>query len=486
MTEEQPIQLTIGAEPASQRPFAGIGLQCDAYLYDAVNAAAGVNEQDYALIEKRLRAIRPSLVRTFCHVDWFNPARDAAMYRWDLPGYANLARLLRLLQEIGAQVNLVLFSPMWGQTMETHRNSVKAIGELLAHLRDADGITAVRWLTIFNEPDTVFPHDSPLMRRIFGDERVGGATNWDGLVELWRLAQERLEALRLYPHVKLAVPDCVYGSPVRYERMRLAADTFQGADVDFAVHVYSPEDQAGQPQTDEQRLNWAYPGMAREAADFRDLAGPDRRLILWEYNLEGLGGLTPWFPGVNRQGVAIMETPEAGPQILEKTILAINHGYDGACLWCLTDMLYCESPAQAMQVGLWRFKSALWYPRPHYYYYAPLCQLFRPGMTLVRVEGVPVSMQALAARGDGKLVAVLLNRSDTRQTVRLEALPVHPVRRLRVHPDAFPATEGDLPLESWETVTVDARAGMNFELLPREATFLQFDLTQTETNERIR
>lgn len=468
----QPVRLTTGIQSLRQRPFAGFGLQCDAYLYDAINAAAGVKEQDYALIETRLRAIRPSLARMFCHVGWFNPEHDAATYRWDLPGYGNMLRLLRVLQEIGANVNLVLFSPYRGQTMDTHRASVRAMADLLLHLRDVEGITAVRWLTIFNEPETVFPHDSPLMRRIFGPAHVDGSARWDDLVELWQLAQQRLEAIGLHPHVKLAVPDCVYGSPVRYERMRLAADTFRETGVDFAVHVYSPEDQGDQPQTAEQRRDWGYPGMAREAADFRAMVGPDRRLILWEYNLEGLGGRTPWFPGVNRQGVAVMETPEAGIQILEKTILAINHGYDGACLWCLTDMLYCESPAMMMQVGLWHFKHALWYPRPHYYYFAPLCQLFRPGMTLVSLDGVEAPLLAMAARQGEEMVAVIINRGATAQRLCIRNWTGH-AQRLRVHPDGIPANDGNLPLDDWRLCCPAQDGALHMELLPREATFLR-------------
>lgn len=470
------MRLTLQTGSGTERPLAGIGLQCDAYLYDRVNAAAGVNAADCELLERRLRALRPSLARTFCHVDWFNPARDAATYRWDLPGYANLLRLLRLLQELGTHVNLVLFSPMWGQTMDTHRLAVRAMAELLARLRDAEGLDAVRWLTIFNEPETVFPHDSPLTRRIFGEARVDGPTNWVGLVELWALAQERLEALRLYPQVKLAVPDCVYGSPVRYERMRLAAQLFDGKDVSFAVHNYSPEDQSAQPQSAAQQRDWGYPGMAQEAADFRALAGPEREMILWEYNLEGLGGRTPFFPGVNRWGQPVMETLDSGPEVLEKSLLALNHGYDGVCLWCLSDLRYCEDPGAAMEVGLWRYKQACWYPRPHYYYYAPLCQLFRAGMQRLSLAGAAPPIFAFAAKSAGEHVLVLLNRATVRQPVQVAGLPPGRVQCLRIHPDTFPPLDGDLPLADWAPLTRTAAGELELELLPREAAFLHLHL----------
>lgn len=478
------MQLTLQPSAPMQRPLAGVGLQCDAYLYDHVNAAAGVTEADCALVERRLRALRPSLARTFCHMDWFNPARDAATYRWDLPGYAHLVRLLRVLQELGTRVNLVLFAPMWGQSMAVHRTSVRAMGDLLAHLRGTEGLDVVRWLTIFNEPETVFPHDSPLMRRIFGDARVDGLTNWTGLVELWRLAQERLEALALYPAIKLAVPDCVYGSPVRYERLRLAAQEFATGDVSFAVHCYSPEDQSGQPQTVEQQRDWGYPGMAREAADFRALVGPDREMILWEYNLEGLGGRTPLFPGVNRWGVPVMETLDTGPEVLEKSLLALQHGYDGVCLWCLSDLRYCEDPGADMQVGLWRYKQARWYPRPHYYYYAPLCQLFRGGMQRLPVVGAVTPVFALAAAGPAATVAVLLNRGTAPQALRLAGLPSGTVQRLRIHPDTFPPLDGDLPLDHWVPAARAADGALELELLPREATYLQVPAALTTNHDR--
>lgn len=469
------MDLHLADVPSHERRLEGFGLECDAYLYDEVNAAAGVGEEDYALFERRLRAVRPAIARTFCDVDWFNPARDAATYDWTLPGYARLLRLLRLLQGIGTRVNLVLFHPYHGLAAGDYPPLVRAMADLLIRLQDEEGVTNVRWLTIYNEPEMQFPHDSPLMRRLFGDERVDTRPGWEIHADLIRHAQSCLEALGLYPHVRMAVPDCVYGSPVRYERMRLAAGAFAAADVTFAVHVYSPEDQSTQPDNEAHRRDWGYPGMTREASDFRAMVGPDRPMILWEYNLEGRGGHTSCFPGVNQLGLHPLETLDAGPEILEKTILAANHGYDGACLWCLADLCYCGNPGVMMTLGMWRFKNARWYPRPHYYYYSPLCQLFRPGMTPLPVAGAEPPVHAFAARGDKETVAVLLNRDEESRMIAFAIGAPGAARRLRVRPDAFPYDDADLPLDTWEDAPADTDGTLRLELAPREATFLRLE-----------
>jgi len=467
------MELVIGETMRRAREFAGFGAQCDAYLYDEVNAAAGVRDEDYAVVERRIRALRLSVTRMFCHIDWFNPARDASDYRWELPGYQRLLRLLRLMQACDTHVNMVLFQPFGGQSRATYSCLVQAMGELLVRLRDVEGIDVVRWLTVYNEPETVFPHDSPLMRRLFGDACVDGKTDWEMLVDIWRETQDLLTARGLYPHIKLAVPDCVWGSRVRYERMALAAAVFADRDVTFSVHAYSPEDTSTQPADPAHQRDWHYPGMAREASDFRAKVGPERQMLLWEYNLEGIGGHTSFFPGVNRFGVHVLETIDAGPEILEKTILAVQGGYDGTCLWCLSDMLYCEGAGGVMTLGMWRFKHARWYPRPHYYYFSPLCQHFRRGMRLLDIAGAEHPVLALAARGKAETVVVLLNRGEAAESVSVAGLPSGEIARLRVHPGVIPYRDGDLPLDNWTPLERFHEDRATLELLPREASYLR-------------
>ncbi len=458
------MRITVTETPLHHRLFEGFGLECDPVIYNVVNAAAGVRDKDIELIERRLRAIRPSLARMFFTVDWVNPTRDGKDFCWDSPDYLNFVRLLRLLQEIGARVNVVLFSPMWSLPREAYPPLVDATGRMLLRLREHEGIDAVRFLIVYNEPESCFNLDSPLARRIFGDERVQKSPGYDTWLELAHQAQAMLEEHRLYPHVKLAAPDCVYGSPMRYECMRRVAPVFAEMDITWAVHVYSPENQDFYEPDPVHRSNWGYPGMAKEAADFRELAGPDKPMILWEYNLEGMGGHTPFFTGVNRHGVSQMETIDTGPEILHKTFLAVNNGYDGACLWTLCDIFYGKG--NLMTMGLWRFKNAQWYPRPHYYYYAPLCQLFRPGMRILRVDGCEEPVFALAARGEEETVLALLNVSAETRQVELK-LP-GAKRCLRVYPDKFPPRGADLPYDDWE----DCAAG-TLTLTPRETLFVR-------------
>jgi hypothetical protein len=198
--------------------------------------------------------------------------------------------------------------------------------------------------------------------------------------------------------------------------------------------------------------------------------GPRAPLVVWEFNLAGYQ-FNSHFPGVAEHGADLTGGLTGGAELADKIIQAANHGVDGFCLWCLTDMIYCHNQAGVvMEFGLWRYKWQGWLPRPIYWYYAALVHAFRPGARLLPVRGVPKGLRLLAARtAEGGLVCAALNTGARarRLTVALPAETATMGQWLRVHPGILP-TLGDLPLDTWEPIGLEPGATLSLTLAPYE------------------
>ena len=458
-------ELQIDRRALSTRPFRGLGTQADAYIFDETNRTCGVTEEDLDLIARRVRALRPGVARLFVEVVWFNPSLDGVTLVWDQPGYRNLVRQLRLLRETQTLVNLVLFSPY----PATERNMDPTIRAMLACLERLIGVedcTNIRWLTLWNEPDGFFFHDSPLYRRIFGEQAAATKPPWQEYVRLNRLAHTELVVRGLYPAVKMLVADTVYGAPMRMERMRLSVDAFGDLEVAYGYHNYNPENL----DFYEGNADFAYGGMAAEAAAFRALLGPERELMVWEFNTAGTAGFSTHFLGVGPGGEDRVSSLAGAVDLADKVLAGLAGGLDGFCLWCLHDlMLMGDLRVGAMPCGLWRYKVQQWLPRPIYHYYSAVMDAFRPGMRLHAVSGCPPGVRALTGVTGESRTLTLLNTGTMNATVQVPW--ENAAMRLRIAPDTLPVA-CDLPLSAFVPQPVTG-GGMILELKPMELSVVR-------------
>jgi len=457
------MKFQITKTPVSRPQFRGIGVEADCCIFSPTNAANGVTEPDLQLIERRIRALRPGIARLFVAVGWFNPSLDGRTFDWTRIEYRQLLRQLQLLDAVGTHCNLVLFEPLL-PAPSALPPLVDAMIALLERLRDAEAIRGIRWLTIYNEPDGNFLHDSRLSRAIFG-ERFGKQQLFPEYVHLNRYAAERLRERALYPAVRLAVADTVWGHPMRVERMQLCAAAFADLDVTFSYHQYAYDPCVPNPNPD-----YAFPGVAEEVRLFRQLLGADRELMVWEFN-RAAPGFNSHYPGTGDHGTDLLGALDTGVAVSQKVLTFLAHGVDGVCLWCLHDVFYGDWPKLGpMRFGLWRYKWEQWQPRPYYHYYAALCNAFRPGQQIVRVEPVQADVTALAAVGADGLTVALLNPSAQPATITLQGDLPATFHRRRVYPAILPR-EGDLPVA--ETGTGAPRDNhLQLVLEPAELTIL--------------
>jgi len=460
------MDLAISPSPLSRRRFHGLGVQADSFYYDDFNRQAGVTEDDCRLIETRLKALRPGVARIFLPLSDFNPALDGRTYDWDRPAFRDQLRNLRVLREAGAAVN-VCMGPWTNREMRRDGMESAAV-DVVEHLIRREGLDNIRWLCLFNEPDTLYRHDSPLYERLFANRPDPARPPWADYVAKHRRTQALLEQRGLYPSVRLVVADTVWGYAMRRERIELARRDFGGMDVGYSFHNYivdAPGFYDGNP-------DFCPPGgMEAEARSFRRLLGPRRELICWEFNDAGYG-FGSAFPGTGPHGEDLLGSFDSAAGVSDKVLAALVGGADGLAVWCLCDMFYRGALKQGvMHFGLWRFKWCGWRPRPVWYYFAALVHAFRPGASLHRVRGARGRLRALAAHDATGWAVALLHRGARPRRLRLRAPAPAGGRRLRVCPERLPA-EGSLPLDDW--ADLPAGAAVELELAPNELTVLRF------------
>lgn len=460
------VRLRIDDAIARSRPFHGIGVQADAFIYDEQNREAGVTAEDLALFEARVKALAPAIARIFIPLDWFNPARDGQTFTWDSVKYQRLLHHLRNLAEIGCRINLTIAPWDWQTLLKPGMEEAPLA--LLDRLINHDGIQTISWLTLFNEPDSLFAHESPLYRQLFGENAVQEKPAWDAYVDLHLRTAELLKERGFSPKVQLIVADTVWGHSMRKERLEMAIAAFAEHDVAYSYHNYSPEEKEARDW-----INASYPGMGPEARMFHEIVGPERELILWEFNNAG-PGFHAFFPGLGPGGQELLGSLDNAVVVTDKVLSALANGTDGVCLWCVCDSYYgCGAQNGPMGFGLWRFKWQGWLPRPYYHYYAALCRAFRPGMQIHQRKEMAQPLNALAASHKTGHTVAILNRGNDATAVHIEFPRAGVISLERITPELLP-TPGDMPLENREIV---AKNQEDYEriIAPRELVIVRIE-----------
>jgi len=443
--------LKLDSKPVSLRPFYGLGAQADGHIYDSRNARYGVGKQDWELIERRLARLKLANARMFLDLRWFSPGLEAEGLGTESEDARCCVEQIARHRKNGTLCNLVLFQPIPRRPDEVSK-LVDIFMALVERLADREGLGNIRWITLWNEPDSQFLHESALMRRVFGDDAFAGRLGWEHYASANRQAYRELELRGLSRQVQLMVADCVWGAQVRAERMRLALETFGEMDVAYSYHNYNPEN----PDFYRGNPDFAYEGMGQEAAKFRKWLGNERPLLLTEFNAVG-DGFSSSFMGCGPAGAEVHGSVEGAVTVADKVLKAAAEGVDGFTIWLVHDIVIpCAESVGPFRHGLWRYKSEGWHPRPAYHYYSALMDAFRPGCAIYRVRGAGTTLGALGCiEGEYRRLAAL-NTGRRPARVRFEFGGMSGSMSLRrVDPARLPAVS-DMPAYSEETADVKA------------------------------
>ena len=469
------IDIDNGKPPASARPFRGLGMQADCYIYDEVNRQFGVNDADYDRWERRIGLLRPGLARVFLPTNEFNPSGDGVTYDWNTKELQWQLRNLAVLKKAGAHVNLCM-GP-WTNHLLFAPGTERLAVDLVEHLVRERGCDHIRWLSLFNEPDHFYSTGSAMNRELvargFGEDRPLA-----DYIEKHLRTLDLLDSRGLSGTVKLVVGDMAWPPARRQEWLERLAVAFEGRDVCYSFHHYAPDEtQYDAFFTHPEAVMFRPPPLAQEIRRYRETVGADAELICWEF------GVSAWGMGTATSGVGLHGEDHSGTfataiNHAKKVLTLLAEGVDGLSHWCVGDMFYRSGLQQGvMYFGLWRYKWEAWAPRPVYFYYAALLEAIRPGCRFRSLEGLPESVAGLmVTAADGAQTLVLLNHGP--DTVKLNVPATGPAKRLRVSPERLPhqpdapvhaTAAGETPLRDWEPLAVGTG---NIDVDPGELTLV--------------
>lgn len=367
-----------------QAGLLGFGVENNPFAFDQENA---LTERDRALITERLRALRPRWVRVFTDTRWW-AAAPGGPYRFDMPAVQALLEDLRLYDELGTQINLVMWRPTeWSP--EAFPQLTAAMAALIEWLR-GQGIDHIAALTLYNEPDQEF-RGSPA------------------------------EYVALYRQLSAALADRGLG-----DITLVGADATQHGDRFFDAVAEPLRGRIGMLSFHEYvnyRASLRIPLLhaARQVQRAREAGTP--AVYVWEFNLTGGDGAGTFSPGRDEEGRLLPERYPTALKLVAYALQALQAGVQGLAYWEAFDMVY--PGGYAMSFGLWGPAAEGAPLRPVYYAYQLLSRLVEPGAAIRRIEAEPAGalITLAVANPDGSQVLYLLNPWDepVQAEVRLPA-----------------------------------------------------------------
>jgi hypothetical protein len=371
-------------------PIVGVGACMNPYVHAYPNWPAEVNERNVADFERKVKDVHPQFVRIFFLNSWWEDDTDPVIAKHH-PGMRQaLIRTVRLGQEAGAKVLLQFwYDPKrYADPGNVARRFVRAV----ADLRNQYGLTAVRFVTMQNEPNDNGKDVTPSQ-----------------YVQLYRELDRALRDAGLRNDVQIIGGDLVSVNQADWVNM-LGRDLSPVLD-GYSMHAY-----------------WAFwntPKLQQRIHDTQqqvDALPPDQRRPLYatEFGVQGNRPRPGEEPGTYKDGRPLADVPEADAQIAWFVLDALNHGFVGFCQWDLYEAWYDRK----MGYGVIGPAERGFPTKPGYDLLAMFTEGIKPGDRVVSMSG---GNKAVITTGisDGTDVHALfiLNHSDKTQRVTIGRLP---------------------------------------------------------------
>lgn len=394
------IQIEVTSEVITDH-FLGFGFEDDPFFFTAVNLDEGINPDEIAMREGRIRELNPSVIAMLFWWDSINPSHDLETITYDTELMRALYRVLTVHQAAGRQI--FLSDTHWGWTKEQFpyssanvQKGVKVYANLLRHLIRDKGFTCIRNVCITGEADLIF-------------ESLGGT--FESYIQANRLLRAEMDTLGLRD-VRL-IGDKSGGLDWFRRAMREIESCF-GI---FTVHEY-PE--LTQFPIINDRLKSALDTIRENSTPLRQTEAGAIYKPAFVYEI---GFLDQKITDPLKKGAA-MPSFEYGLLCANSAIAAMNNGFVGGSVWCLQSMYYPGK--NLMDFGLWEFKDKDWVIRPVYYSYGLFTRFASHDIQPVRVNLDPASYDLSAAcviDREGHHTFYVVNLSDSALTLNLNGLP---------------------------------------------------------------
>jgi hypothetical protein len=432
--------------------FQGFGAQGDFFLTRDFNVKLGVTPQDIALVQGRVKAMRPHLMRLFFDYKWWEPQEGRQTP--DSEAMRDFTGWIRFLKEIGTAVLLCPWGDCFaysdwmnpqGSKLPAPGKAgamVRSLADLIEFLRGRQGLTNVRYVNLMNEPD----NDGARYPSV------------DEFVRLNRLLHTELVRRGLRDQVRLlGVDGCSWESTRPgewyYEVLKRGTEYLDGVTCHTYGHKYTPS-----------LTPWIH-SRTDLLANAKGYEGRPVPFLITEFSTYG-----DTFKNPENQ------LYEHGLFLADFAITALRERTACILVWCLFDTYYSDNPEHCQRYGLWRYRTEHWEPRPGFYSWSLISRYTRPASRVVAVECEPAAPSVRAVgliSPSGELTFLVVNRykRPIRATVEPNLARQATLRVYTYAREAI-ASAGGRMIGSSQTLAVPPAAQIKHQLEPESFVLL--------------
>lgn len=348
------------AKPAVEG-FLGFGCEWDPLFWHDFNRKAGVTEQDWALVRRRVEFMRLPIVRMMMQTRWCY--REGGRFDWESQEMKSLYAHLDICQAQGISVILAdwgveTWAPAAGIKDTADPAYAEAIGAYLEHLLKERGYTCIRYFILVNEPNY----------------EVKDFDRWaHGLRNVAAVLKKR----GLDKRIGLLGPDAGQGDLKWFQpAVQQLHDLLAGYD----IHMYAGDKMVRPGQLEPFFASrWSY---VREQ-------DPDASAKI---RVVGEAGLNDDAVTQGNRGIG---TFKYGLFMADYAIQAAAAGSHAVSAWMLDDTNH-----EGFYWGLWADKKGGLQLRPWFFTWSLLCRYYPVGSTLYRLDVPMEGVRVLAGRLD--------------------------------------------------------------------------------------
>ncbi|MDO8586697.1 MAG: carbohydrate binding domain-containing protein [Armatimonadota bacterium] len=418
----------------------GFGCQGDLFLYHSWNTDQGLAEADRKLVLKRIRAMRPQIIRMVFNLSNWEAERGKRTP--DTEGMKDLRRTIALYKEIGADIHLTEWGfspPAWTRPtgLVPHPDEARAFAEsfvaAVKYLREDCGFDNIRYVTIYNEPN-------------------GNPVPFKDYVGIYRGLDQALKDAGLRKEVSILGPD---------EANTYDWITWSIAELDDVIDYYDAHNYTS--DSGRQFGAWVRPRIAdMPRLKSSSLKPARKRLMIAEFGMH--------------DRMETFSTPhnseyEYGIFLADSAINAAAEGASALLMWCLMDTNYFAD--YRMKWGLWKFRDDNWEPRPGFYAWSLITRYTELGSTVHRVDSSVDDAVSVAFRAPdgGPWTILAVNRRKSDRPFALKGLPAWSRWKPYVYSQATAPTPNKEMIRPGQVVKANSRGRLT-GLLPANSFVL--------------
>lgn len=301
------VSFTVHRDEFIGAPIVGFGAQINPYLYCTPNSGE-VTEDNVKDLERKVLDLRPQHVRIFVMPKWWSGGEADVIAKDDPRIRQSMIRTIRLAQDAGASVNLTF----WYGPFPDPDEAAKKFVDMLAGLIREEKLTAVKYVTIQNEPN--------------GDE---SKISFETYNALYRGLDKHLRSAGLREQIKIIGGDLVYLNQEKW--FKNLADNLSDVLDGYSVHIYWDYWDTAKLQ---RRISEIPPIVAALPEHAR------KPIYLMEFGVRGKRDDPKVEPGLFKDGRLITDTNVQAMQIAWIMLEAINRGYVASVQWDCYDAWY--------------------------------------------------------------------------------------------------------------------------------------------------